>query len=101
MSIRLNAYKNYNAGMVKTVSDRKSSLSAKKQSELSASKTDTISISANAAEYSAAKVQSAVSANVNSLSGADRVAQIKARVVSGEYGVSSEELAERILERFA
>ncbi|MGN0623409.1 MAG: flagellar biosynthesis anti-sigma factor FlgM [Oscillospiraceae bacterium] len=100
MSIRLNAYKNYGAGMAQAVSDKKT-LPKGASAGSAASKTDTVSISANAAEYSAAKVRSEVSAQVNALSGSDRLAGIKAQIAGGEYAVSSEDLAGRILERFA
>lgn len=101
MSIRLNAYKNYGAGMAQAVSDKKQTLPKGASASSAASKTDTVSISANAAEYSAAKVRSEVSAQVNALSGSDRLAGIKAQIAGGEYAVSSEDLAGKILERFA
>lgn len=101
MNVRLNALNNYSAGMIKTTKDMAAEKKITKgAAQSAAAKTDKISISANAADFSAAKIRGEISASVNSLSGADRISAIKEKVANG-YFVSSEDLADRILDRFA
>ena len=100
MNIRLNALKNYNTRATSSVSKvSESKLSSVKTQ--TAGKTDTVSIKANSADFSAAKVQNEISANVNSLSNADRIAEIRQKIADGSYNVSSQDIAASILDRFA
>ena len=86
MSIRFNALKNYNTG---AVSSPKKSGEAKsvngKVSGYASGKTDTVSISATASDFSAAKVKTTIAANVNSYSSAERISDIKEQVSSPEF----------------
>ena len=102
MSIRLNALKNYNTTSVNSVSKSKdektSAVSTKNDMQV---KADKVSITASAGDFSAAKVQTKISANVNSLSSSDRINEIKKQIAEGTYNVTSEDIAESILDRFA
>ena len=96
MNIRLNALKNYNTratAPVSKVNEAKLS-SAKTQNS---GKTDMVSISANASDFSAAKIQNEISAEVNSLSSGERIAEIKKQISEGTYNVSSQDIAASIL----
>ena len=65
------------------------------------SKNDVVSIKADASDVAAARVKTTIAANVNSLSSADKINALKASIADGSYFVSSEDIAGKILERFA
>ena len=102
MNIRLNALNNYaNTGKIAKLNKGSNSADSKQTSAL-AEKNDVITISSRAADYSeVAKVQTEISADVNSLSNESRVSAIKNAVANGEYNVSSYDIAGSILDRFA
>lgn len=65
-------------------------------------KTDKVTISAEGSDYAqTVKIQNDISAEVSEYGSADRLAAIKKQIADGSYGVSSKEIADRILERFA
>lgn len=102
MSIRFNTLKNYNTGVASA--PKKSGESKAVNGKLSgytSGKTDMVSISAKAADFSAAKVKTTIAANVNSYSSAERISDIKEQVSAGTYNVSSQDIAKSILNRFA
>ena len=100
MNIRFNAFKNYNT-QVSSVNNVDSKASGTKSKNVSAGKTDTVSISATASDFSSAKVITDISSNVNGLSNNERVSSIKEQVKNGTYNVSSQAVADSILDRFA
>lgn len=102
MSIRFNAYNNYNnVSNQKTVVNKSSGrVKTGVPSFLSDTKQDTVSISTNSDGYSIAKTYTAVTSDVNSYSGNDRVSAIKSKIANGEYSVSSQDIAGSILDRF-
>lgn len=100
MNIRFDAMRNYSTQGLKTPVPQKPSGEMRAQG-LSAAKNDVVSIKADASDVAAAKVRSTISANVNSLSSADRINALKASIADGSYFVSSEDIAGKILERLA
>ena len=100
MNIRFDAMRNYTAQGLKGPSAPQKTNEVKAQGGNFA-KSDVVSIKADASDVAAAKVRSTVAANVNSLSSADRINAIKASIADGSYFVSSEDIAGKILERFA
>ena len=102
MNIRFNALQNYGANSIKnTVPAAKGGSNDVKSTGFEIAKSDVVSIKADASDVAAARVKTDIAANVNSLSSADRISAIKAKVADGSYFVSSEDIAGRILERFA
>lgn len=102
MSIRFNAYNNYNnvSNQKNVVTKGSERVKTGVPSFLSDGKKDTVSISANTDGYSIAKTYTAVTSDVNSYSGSDRISAIKAKIANGEYSVSSQDIAGSILDRF-
>ena len=103
MNIRLNnAMRNYSAQGLKTsAAAQKSVGSDVKAAGFDISKSDVVSIKADASDVAAARVKTTIAANVNSLSSADKINALKASIADGSYFVSSEDIAGKILERFA
>lgn len=104
MDIRFNAFNRYsNTGKI-GASQKKSSAS-KSGKALSASgfeaKSDSISISSDAAGYSEVfKLSNAIRTEIDASNGAEKIASLKEAIGNGSYSVSADEVASAILERF-
>ena len=102
MNIRLNnAMRNYGAQSLKTAPSAQKSGADTKAAGFEISKNDVVSIKADASDVAAAKVKTTIAANVNSLSSAEKISALKASIADGSYFVSSEDIAGKILERYA
>ena len=100
MNIRFDGVRNYGAQNFKNAAAAQKSAGEIRTSAAYA-KNDVVSIKADASDVAAARVRSTISANVNSLSSADRINALKASIADGSYFVSSEDIAGKILERVA
>lgn len=101
MNIRLNnAMRNYGAQSLKTAPAPQKG-SEVKSAGFDISKNDVVSIKADASDVAAARVKTTIAANVNSLSSADKINALRASIADGSYFVSSEDIADKILERLA
>ncbi len=103
MNIRFNALQNYGAQTLKTTSAAPKSTQAEigRAGGFEIAKNDVVSIKADASDVAAARVKTDIAANVNSLSSADRINSLKESIKDGSYFVSGEDIAGKILERFA
>ena len=103
MNIRLNnAMRGYSTQGLKTAASAGKSAGADvKAAGFDISKNDVVSIKADASDVAAARVKTTIAANVNSLSSADKINALKASIADGSYFVSSEDIAGKVLERFA
>ena len=101
MNIRFNALQNYGAQSIKNTVPAVKGAAGEVKQGFEIAKSDVVSIKADASDVAAARVKTDIAANVNSLSSADRINAIKAKVADGSYFVSSEDIAGKILERFA
>ncbi|MBR6337778.1 MAG: flagellar biosynthesis anti-sigma factor FlgM [Ruminococcus sp.] len=102
MNIRFDAMRNYSTQGLKTSPAAQKAVSGDVKAQgFEFSKNDVVSIKADASDVAAAKVRSTVAANVNSLSSADKINALKASIADGSYFVSSEDIADKILERLA
>lgn len=64
-------------------------------------KSDVVSISSDAAEYSGInKVRSSVADGVNECGSTEKVAALKQAVANGTYNIPSKDIANKILDRF-
>ena len=103
MNIRFNALQNYGAQSLKSgiVPQKSSQADVSRAGSFEIAKSDVVSIKADASDVAAAKVKTNIAANVNSLSSADRINALKESIKDGSYFVSGEDIAGKILERFA
>ena len=64
-------------------------------------KSDVISISAGASDYSEiAKIRTSVAGGVNECGSSEKIASLRSAIANGSYNVSSEAVAGKILNRF-
>lgn len=101
MNIRFNALNSYRAaGSVGGVNGKKTS-GAKGASKTGAVIADSVSISSDAAGFSeVSKLHGAIRGQIESSGRAERISSLKEAVKSGNYSVSSDLVADAILDRF-
>lgn len=102
MDIRLNnALNSYSVTGKMNLAGVKKSDTSRTEKAKSESKSDSVSFSSDALKNSGIyKLNSSIRAELDSLSGSDRVALIKDAVSNGSYNVPADDVAGAILDRF-
>ena len=101
MDIRFNALNSYSVTGKMNVSGSKKPGSSKNDKSSVSSKKDSISLSSNGVKNSGLyKLNATMRSEIDALSSQERISAIKASIRNGSYNVSSEEVADAILDRF-